>query len=275
MYKSEFRYLSSKQNTPFFLAHYSPDSGTSAKAVILVPPFAEELNRSKRMYVLCARQLAAAGLHVACFDFTGTGDSYGAWESVSWPSWLENLSEVYHYLEDAGVSDISVIALRLAALIVADSVTSHQLEFTKCLFWDAIEDGEGYIRQLIRLKIAAAMTEDSKALTSKDVLAELDDHGFLEIGGYHITAQLFDSIKQAKLKNSIETLVDATELHWMVLRSANQSISTPSYPLCLPENLRHRVSMHTVLDTRFWMQQEVTIAPALLQKTGELFVHAD
>tara|TARA_B110000240_G_C13425650_1_gene421472 strand:+ start:552 stop:725 length:174 start_codon:yes stop_codon:yes gene_type:complete len=51
--------------------------------VIFVPPFAEEMNRSKRMYVLCARLLADAGIKSICFDFAGTGDSSGEWSDFN------------------------------------------------------------------------------------------------------------------------------------------------------------------------------------------------
>tara|TARA_B110000238_G_C16067394_1_gene413366 strand:- start:879 stop:1052 length:174 start_codon:yes stop_codon:yes gene_type:complete len=51
--------------------------------VIFVPPFAEEMNRSKRMYVLFARLLADAGIKSICFDFAGTGDSSGEWSDFN------------------------------------------------------------------------------------------------------------------------------------------------------------------------------------------------
>ncbi len=274
MYKSDFRYLSSSHKLPFFLAHYSPETGNSGKAVILVPPFAEELNRSKRMYVLCARQLAAAGMEVYCFDFVGTGDSYGEWGSFSWSDWQQNLADVYRHIKASGSDEISVITLRLGALIVSDAIAAGQLQFDKCLFWDPVEDGEIYVRQLMRLKIAAAMSEDAQALTTKDVMADIENHGFLEVGGYQITTDLLDSIRQAKLAKNIDTLVSATQLHWMVLKNTGQS-SAVNYPPSVPEALHNQVNMHTVQDTRFWMQQEVTIAPVLLDKTAELFTHVE
>lgn len=273
MYTSDFRYFSSNQKTPFFLAHYSPAAGSSGKAVILVPPFAEELNRSKRMYVLCAQRLAGAGLDAYCFDFVGTGDSYGEWGSFSWADWQQNLVDVYEHIRASGVDDISVIALRLAALLVAETVASRQIQLSKCLLWDPVEDGEVYVRQLLRLKIAAAMTEEAASLTTKDVLASIEQHGFLEVGGYRITAELLDSIKQTKLTKTIEVLMNSSQLHWMVLKNTGQS-NTVSIPLSVPKALQDKVILHAVQDTRFWMQQEVTIAPALLQKTSELFTNA-
>lgn len=274
MYKSDFRYLSSPQKTQFFLAHYSPEAGNSGKAVILVPPFAEELNRSNRMYVLCARQLAAAGIDVFCFDFVGTGDSYGEWGSFSWSDWQQNLVDVYRHIQASCSDDISVITLRLGALIVSDAIVRSQLQFNKCLFWDPVEDGEVYVRQLIRLKIAAAMSEDAQNLTTKEVKADIEKHGFLEVGGYCITADLLDAIRQAKLAKDIGALINTTQLHWMVLKNTSQS-NLVSYPLSVPEALRDQVNLHTVQDTRFWMQQEVTIAPVLLDKTVELFTNAE
>ena len=225
------------------------------------------------MYVLCARQLAQLGHSAFCFDFSGTGDSYGEWGAFTWVDWQQNLVDVYRHIRAMGIDQISVIALRLGALTVADTVANRQLQFAKCIFWDPVDDGESYVRQLIRLKMAAAMADDATKLSTKDVLADVDTHGFLEVGGYHIAAELLASIKQSKIGQQIETLAEASQLHWLVLKNASQNGPLP-HPVSVPENLHGRINMRAVADTRFWMQQEVTIAPALLQTTSELFGHA-
>ena len=45
--------------------------------VLFIPPFAEEMNRARRMVALQARDLAAAGWDVLQLDLFGTGDSQG------------------------------------------------------------------------------------------------------------------------------------------------------------------------------------------------------
>lgn len=87
MHTTDFQYLPSSLHSQIFIAHYAPLEQSEAMGVshtvIFVPPFAEEMNRSKRMYVLCARLLADAGIKSICFDFAGTGDSSGEWSDFN------------------------------------------------------------------------------------------------------------------------------------------------------------------------------------------------
>ena len=274
MYSVDFRFLSSVQNSSLFLAHYIPDSGKAAsnrKAVVFVPPFAEELNRSKRMFVLCARQLASAGLDAVCFDYAGTGDSYGNWGEFELSDWQANLTAVCDYLYNSGINDVSLVALRFGALVAAETISTGNVSIAKCVLWDPVENGEGFIRQLIRLKIAAAMAEEAKKISTKDVQAAIDQQGFVEIAGYSLSAPLIDSIKKLKLRDTIEAVVENSSLYWVTLTGKNQASKSSFRPASLPEGLEKQVSIQQINDVRFWMQQEVTVAPTLLQKTSEIF----
>ena len=276
MYTADFRFLSSAQNSQIFLAQYIPTkTHANGRAVILIPPFAEELNRSKRMYVLCARLLASQGVHVVCFDFVGTGDSYGDWGSYCVADWKTNLLDVYQFVREAGFTDISFLAVRFGALLAADTLVSEKLAIDKCIFWDPIEDGEVFMRQLMRMKMAAAMAEESKKITTKELQAEIDQQGYLEIGGYHIDHAMVDDVNRLKLSGTIESVISSSALHWMTLGRVNRANSADNIPTCVPQNLSEKLTIHTIIDTKFWMQQEVTIAPALLRATSKLFANVN
>ena len=276
MHTTDFRFLPSSQNSQIFLAHYSPaDNNLAAerKAVIFVPPFAEEMNRSRRMYVLCARLLAGIGIDCVCFDYAGTGDSEGKWGSFSIVDWQENLKDVYQSVCQTGISDISLIGVRFAALQIAHTLAAAELKINKCVLWDPIESGETYMRQLIRMKIAAAMAEESKKISTKDVLAEVEEQGSIEIGGYLLTDTMINTINELSLSGTIDKLIAATDLHWMTLSRVNRE-GAATTPACVPKDLVDKLSMHLIRDTKFWMQQEVTISPLLLRSTCNLFANA-
>ena len=277
MHTTDFRFLPSSQNSQIFLAYYSPADNrhiaADRKAVIFVPPFAEEMNRSRRMYVLCARLLANIGFDAICFDYAGTGDSEGEWGTFSIADWQTNLCDVYQSVYQAGISDISLIGLRFGALLIAQTLIANDLSINKCVLWDPIENGETFMRQLIRIKIAAAMAEESRKISTQDVLKELKQQGYIEIGGYHLTDSMIDLVNKLKLSESINRLINSTELHWMTLSRLNKG-NTSAAPACVPEELTEKVTLHSIKDTKFWMQQEVTISPLLLQATGKIFSDA-
>ncbi len=246
-----------------------------AQAVIFVPPFAEEMNRSKRMYVLCARLLADAGIHSICFDFAGTGDSSGEWGEYDYAAWKSNLVDVYRLAQKVS-SNISLVCLRDSALISLDLIKQSDIQINKCILWDPVDNGEALARQLIRMKIAASMAGDLKKITTKDVLEEIEQSGFLEVGGYHVTSQLLDVIKSKKIIDFIEAALEITDLHWMTTGKSNHN-AEPQLPICLAksnfdEYLLGRLSLHAVNDVKFWMQQEVTISPLLLRETKQVFI---
>ena len=274
MHTTDFRFLPSSQNSQIFLAHYSPADykliAAEKKAVIFVPPFAEEMNRSRRMYVLCARLLASMGLEAVCFDYAGTGDSEGEWGSFSIADWQTNLRDVYQSVRQAGISDISLIGVRFGALLIAQTLIVNDLNINKCILWDPIESGEAFMRQLIRIKIAAAMAEESRKISTQDVLADLERQGYVEIGGYHLADSMIKAMNELTLSKTIDTLINATDLHWMALSRLNKG-SASTIPACVPEELAENLTVHSIKDTKFWMQQEVTISPLLLQATRKIF----
>ena len=84
----------------FCLLH-RPENETPAKgAVIYVHPFAEEMNKSRRMAALQARAMAAAGYTVLQVDLLGCGDSSGDFGDATWESGIENLVEAGAWLQD-------------------------------------------------------------------------------------------------------------------------------------------------------------------------------
>ena len=73
--------------TPFFFKTESrrlfgvlhlPEAGSpGTRAIVMSHPFGEEKLWSHRVFVSCARALAARGYTVLRFDYTGAGDSTG------------------------------------------------------------------------------------------------------------------------------------------------------------------------------------------------------
>ena len=59
--------------------------------VLVVPPFAEELNKCRRMLALTTRQLSMQGCDVLWPDLYGTGDSAGEFGDAVWADWVADL----------------------------------------------------------------------------------------------------------------------------------------------------------------------------------------
>ncbi|HEU6456255.1 MAG TPA: hydrolase 2, exosortase A system-associated, partial [Roseateles sp.] len=65
---------------------HAPVSAPRSK-VLYLHPFAEEMNKSRRMAALACRKLAQAGHAVLQIDLRGCGDSSADFGDASWADW--------------------------------------------------------------------------------------------------------------------------------------------------------------------------------------------
>ena len=81
-------------------------------SILLVPPFAEEMNCCRRFFAMVRRSLCHKGFTVVQPDLYGTGDSEGEFSEATWSIWLDDLSQLIadHCREDR--EKLSVLAVR-------------------------------------------------------------------------------------------------------------------------------------------------------------------
>src|SRR6218665_17582 len=71
---------------------HPPAQGSVKRGQMLyLHPFAEEMNKTRRMAALQARALAQAGFEVLQLDLLGCGDSAGDFGDASWQGWLDDV----------------------------------------------------------------------------------------------------------------------------------------------------------------------------------------
>ncbi|MGL5987461.1 MAG: CocE/NonD family hydrolase, partial [Burkholderiales bacterium] len=66
--------------------------------VVYAHPWAEEMNKSRRMAAEMARQMARSGFAVLQLDLAGCGDSDGDFADASWDAWLEDIDRAAAWL---------------------------------------------------------------------------------------------------------------------------------------------------------------------------------
>ena len=79
--------------------HHTPRAGqTPLGAVLYIHPWAEEMNKSRRMAALGSRALAAQGWAVLQVDLLGCGDSSGDFGDATWEAWLDDVTQAAQWL---------------------------------------------------------------------------------------------------------------------------------------------------------------------------------
>lgn len=154
-------FLSAEQGERFCLYH-EPEPGVSPRGAILyVHPFAEELNRSRRMVSLQARAYAQAGFGVLQIDLYGCGDSSGDLATARWETWLGDLARAWQWLAGRNLGPRYLWGLRLGALLALDFALYAQPE--ALILWQPALSGRAHLNQFARLQSTARLFSNAPA----------------------------------------------------------------------------------------------------------------
>jgi exosortase A-associated hydrolase 2 len=251
---------------PFFLnagaaarfCLYHPAAQPCRGSWLYVHPFAEELNKSRRMAALQARSMAQNGYAVLQVDLYGCGDSAGDFGDAGWDAWHEDLRRASAWLAAATDTQPGLWGLRLGASLAVDYSRSAPTGPAGLLLWQPVCQGAQYLRQFLRLKIASNALEQNAAAGVNAMLQSLREGLTLEIAGYRLSPVLAEAIGALDLG----ALPPAMPAHWIEIG-----------PQCPPAAQRIRdawqaagtkLQFDLVDGPPFWATQEITECPALL-----------
>ncbi len=249
---------------------YFPSECTQCKGAILhVPAFAEEMNKSRHMVVKQAREMARNGHSVLIVDLYGTGDSEGEFAEASWDIWVEDVLLLVDWLVQNASPNITLWGLRLGGLLAV--VCAQQNSFIrKLLLWQPVISGEQFMQQFLRLRIAASIMGNSEKETVKSLKAILEKGELLEVAGYELPPTLFSSIANTNMST-----LDVTGLKsagWFEVNSSAKSLTVPSQKLVAhwQDDFHLPVTSQTVEGKQFWSNQEIVWAENLIIQTNLL-----
>jgi exosortase A-associated hydrolase 2 len=234
-----------------------------------LPPFAEEMNRSRRVAALLARRLAASGCGTLLLDPFGCGDSEGEFADARWEIWRTDVAAAVRFLEDRGYCRIALLGLRLGALLAFEAA-AHSGAVNRVVLWQPILRGDQMLTQFLRLRLASVLAARKPAGETTAILRDrLKSGETLEIGGYELAPELatsIDALRLGKLENA-----EGTSIDWIAIEAAEGS-PPPSQQEILNDwrSRGHSISYHCVSADPFWSLQDTTLAPALVDFTAGL-----
>lgn len=175
--------------------------GEAKGIVVHVPPFAEEMNKSRRMLTLTTEALVEAGWMVVLFDLTGCGDSSGGLEDVSWEMWIEDLDNVIEWCAAAYPElELNLWCLRGGALIASDWLARNRRPCNAVLLWQPVLSGKLQLTQFLRLKAANSMLSEADARSAvAEIRKRLDQGQSVDIAGYCISTKFAKGMAGANL----------------------------------------------------------------------------
>ncbi|HZV67563.1 MAG TPA: hydrolase 2, exosortase A system-associated [Telluria sp.] len=256
-----------------FSLYHAPDPHLPARGAILyVHPFAEEMNKTRRMAALQARAFAALGYAVLQIDLFGCGDSCGDFSSGRWELWKRDLSVACSWLAERTSGPLHLWGVRLGGLLALDfAATSRSAE--SIILWQPYINGRTAVDQFLRQKLAAEMSTAGDApgpRSTAGLRAQLAAHGTLEVGGYELAAALvkaIDACDAAALK------LPPCSVHWFASgapAAARVAASAARLAdLWAPQGVR--LHFHPLDGVPFWASSDIVECPALLAATSAIF----
>lgn len=144
-------------STYLFGAYHPPKLSNRREGIVLCSPFGQENMRAHRSLRRLAINLSNLGYSVLRFDYRGTGDSAGTLAEVTAEDWQQDIRiAVQELIDIAAVPKVSLLGLRIGALLAAQVAANHQ-NISRLVMWDPVVSGQAYIDELNR-EISAAQS---------------------------------------------------------------------------------------------------------------------
>jgi len=254
-------------NGRLFAIYHSPQNDVKAKGCFLyIQPLAEEMNRCRQMVSLQARALSKLGYGCLLLDLYGTGDSEGEYHDGTWDIYQSDLHAGLQWLESEGYKNIMLWAVRHGALLALELARSMPPP-RKLLFWQPVLNGKTAVTQILRIALAASLSEKNKTGMSK--LREcMQQSAMLELSGYETSGSLLATLDAVHVSHYYD--LPDIEVQWFdVLASQEQNRTKESVKVEQDwKNAGARIHYETVIGPAFWQVWERVIAGELIEQTS-------
>jgi exosortase A-associated hydrolase 2 len=255
-----------------FCLYHAPDPRLRARGAILyVHPFAEELNKTRRMAALQARVFAGLGFAVLQIDLFGCGDSDGDFGEARWQRWKDDLGVACDWLGARVKGPLHLWGLRLGALLALDVATTRAID--GLILWQPFLNGRACVNQFLRPPAAARVGGDgshARRTGASALRASLAARGALEVGGYELAAALAEAIDACRANT---LALPPCTVHWFT--SGAPARPNPARGAARMAArwaaLGVQVRFHQVDGFAFWSGGAQRECPALLEATSAVF----
>ena len=244
-----------------FCTGFLPErDGGQQRRILILPPFAEEMNKSRHVLAAIAKQLANAGHAVLMPDLYGTGDSEGDFGDAAIELWRRDIDVAIEHLP--GTGDVDLVGLRLGALLAVDAASRHKVRSLTLIH--PVLDGRQQLTQMLRLRLAAGLMGGGEKETAAELKQRLSTGESLEIAGYRLSPTLAAGLEALALTEDPPAVVEA--LHWIECVAEEGRTLMPASQRVLDtwEALGTGAEASTVTCDAFWGTQEIARCPALV-----------
>ncbi len=260
----EHFFLQGSAGRLYCVYHAAPTPLPGRPALLHLPAFAEEMNKSRRMVSLAARALAANGIASLVLDPYGTGDSEGEFGDADWRTWLDDGATALAELQRRGHLTLGLWGLRTGCLMAAELV--RDVGATLLLCWQPVVSGEQFLNQFLRLRVAGARLRGDEGESVKELRAEIDAGKSIEVTGYDLSPGLCAGMASANLQQT--QLPGGCSVIWLEVNAVGAEPGLAAQGVLKAWREGGATVEHAgIAGEPFWGTQEISTAPALINAT--------
>jgi exosortase A-associated hydrolase 2 len=239
-------------------------AGAACNGVLVVPPFAEEMNKSRHLFTEVADALIESGIATVVVDLFGTGDSEGEFSDSDWSVWKSDLAATVQWARSRQITITKLLAVRLGCALGCEAAHDNGWKLERTVLWQPVVNGARALDQFLRLRVAATMMQKDGKETIAGLRAKLQAGEAVEVAGYDVTGRLAEQLDRVDLGRTLNANLGA--VRWIeVVRSADAP--PPAAATASVERARTAgasVELHTVVGEPFWSSVEIVRNPTLV-----------
>ncbi|MBI3776071.1 MAG: hydrolase 2, exosortase A system-associated [Gammaproteobacteria bacterium] len=264
---------------PFFLAgergelfslYFPPQMPRATSCgIVFFPPFAEEMNKARRLVAVQARRFAQAGFAVLLVDLYGTGDSAGDFGDARWELWRNDMLRAARWLQAQGCARLVLWGLRSGALLAAEVLPELRSSVERLLLWHPVVRGEPLMTQFLRLRLAADLMTPGEKITTQELRATLAKGESLEVAGYTLAPELVQRMDALDLKSML--MAGCPPLDWLDIAAVADRPLAPASRAVVDALQQQQICVRaaTVAGEPFWNTLEITEVPELVERSTQ------
>ena len=260
-----------------YALYHAPAAGLATGMVVHVHPFAEEMNKARRMTALQSRALAQAGFAVLQIDLLGCGDSAGDFGDATWAQWVVDVVHACEWLQTRQRDELPggratpplwLWGVRAGCLIAAEAAARLR---SSCnfLFWQPSVSGAPLLSQFLRMRVAGDLIGGA----AKGVMAQLrhelsGGHG-VEVAGYLLSPAMSSGLERAALRPPAGAATSSVRVEWFEVSPLEGATLSPAATQAATHwrEAGFSIRTHLVRGPAFWQTTEIEDAPELLTAT--------
>jgi len=238
--------------------------GVKGECTLVVPPFAEEMHKSRRIVTDFARRERKEGRGVVCVDLSGTGDSDGEFADARLARWIGDLGSAVAWSASLGWRVTSLLGVRFGALLASEFIRRQHPPLSRITFWQPVTSGARLMDQFLRIRVMASRMDGTGGETATELRARLKAGETIEVAGYALSGTLCTEIDSLDLQHVLGA--DFPPIRWIDVSAESGASVLPATQQVLEKAraLGCTIDYQQLLGEPFWMSTEIVTNPALI-----------